>query len=93
MEALPAGHLLALTALSGLKGTDEAAEVVAGQRYVPSAPPPKDKIPCYDPSTMQLLGYAKAMSAAEVGGGNCFSQVAATGPCKVRTHLMQRICR
>lgn len=48
-------------------GSDEAAEVLGTEVYRPGAAPlPKDRIPCYDPSTMQLLGYAKAMTPAEV---------------------------
>lgn len=44
---------------------DEAAEALDAPSYVPG-PLPKDRIPCYDPSTMQLLGYAPAMTPAEV---------------------------
>ena len=47
---------------------DEAAEELSAEKYKPSGKaPPKGKIACYDPSTMQLLGYAKAMTPAEVG--------------------------
>lgn len=34
--------------------------------YTPGAAAPKGQIPCYDPSTMQFLGHAKAMTPAEV---------------------------
>jgi hypothetical protein len=35
--------------------------------YTPGATPvDKDVVPCYDPSTMQLLGHVPAMSATEV---------------------------
>ena len=48
---------------------DEAAEEPTGEAYKPTGKaPPKGKIACYDPSTMRLLGYAKAMTPAEVGG-------------------------
>jgi hypothetical protein len=59
--ACPALHLLRPAA-------EEAAKVLEGaETFQPSAAPwPKDRIPCYDPSTMQLLGYAKAMTPAEV---------------------------
>ncbi len=33
---------------------------------MPTNQPPKGKIPCYDPATMQYLGDAKAMTPAEV---------------------------
>eukprot|EP00879_Flechtneria_rotunda_P025534 GHRR01027136.1.p1 GENE.GHRR01027136.1~~GHRR01027136.1.p1 ORF type:complete len:614 (+),score=214.33 GHRR01027136.1:630-2471(+) len=45
---------------------DEAAEVLQAEMYIPTGQVPKDKIPCYDPSTMQFLGYTKAMTPAEV---------------------------
>ncbi|KAF8061097.1 ALDH22A1 [Scenedesmus sp. PABB004] len=45
---------------------DEAAEALDAPTYVPGTPAPKGSIPCYDPSTMQLLGHAKAMTPAEV---------------------------
>uniref|UniRef100_A0A383W5Q6 Aldehyde dehydrogenase domain-containing protein n=1 Tax=Tetradesmus obliquus TaxID=3088 RepID=A0A383W5Q6_TETOB len=45
----------------------EASEQLQGaELYTPTTQLPKDKIPCYDPSSMQFLGYAKAMSPAEV---------------------------
>jgi hypothetical protein len=47
---------------------EELAETLDAPKYVPAKSPPKDKIPCYDPGTMQLLGYAKAMTPDEVGG-------------------------
>lgn len=49
--------------------TDEAAEVLVKESFTPgAAAPPKGQIPCYDPSTMQLLGHTKAMTPAEVRG-------------------------
>lgn len=46
---------------------DETAEVLHNGTYTPGAAAPKGQIPCYDPSTMQFLGHAKAMTPAEVG--------------------------
>jgi hypothetical protein len=36
------------------------------QQYVPGKEKKQSGIPCYDPSTMQHLGYAKAMTPQEV---------------------------
>lgn len=44
----------------------EASNAFVGPKYDPSKPMDKDVVPCYDPSTMQLLGHLPAMSAAEV---------------------------
>lgn len=51
-----------------LTTTDEAADGdLQKETYNPAAAaPPKGQIPCYDPSTMQLLGHTKAMTPAEV---------------------------
>lgn len=38
----------------------------ASSTYSPGSAAPKGQIPCYDPSTMQFLGYAKAMTPAQV---------------------------
>lgn len=45
---------------------DESAEVLSKETYTPGTAAPKGQIPCYDPSTMQFLGYTKAMTPAEV---------------------------
>jgi hypothetical protein len=45
---------------------EELAEELDAATYVPGKTLPKDKIPCYDPGTMQFLGYAKAMTPDEV---------------------------
>lgn len=50
---------------------DEATEQLTAETYTPTAEMPKDKIPCYDPSTMHFLGYAKAMTPTEVGCPYC----------------------
>jgi hypothetical protein len=57
---------------------DEAAEgqLQGAEQYTPTTQLPKDKIPCYDPSSMQFLGYAKAMSPAEVRCCCCVVQLA-----------------
>ena len=44
----------------------ELAEELDAPEYSPPKTLPKDKIPCYDPGTMQFLGHAKAMTPAEV---------------------------
>lgn len=49
--------------------TDERAEKLDGEAYVPPKTLPKDRIPCYDPGNMQLLGFAKAMTPDEVSCG------------------------
>jgi hypothetical protein len=48
---------------------EELAEELDAPIYTPPKSLPKDKIPCYDPGTMQLLGHAKAMTPEEVGAG------------------------
>jgi hypothetical protein len=45
---------------------EELADVLDTPKYTPPKSLPKEKIPCYDPGTMQLLGYAKAMTPEEV---------------------------
>lgn len=45
---------------------EELAEQLDAEKYTPPKTLPKDKIPCYDPGTMQFLGYAKAMTPDEV---------------------------
>lgn len=41
--------------------------LVDRETYTPGASAPRQgSIPCYDPSTMQLLGHTKAMTPAEV---------------------------
>lgn len=45
---------------------EELAEQLDAEKYSPPKTLPKDKIPCYDPGTMQFLGYAKAMTPEEV---------------------------
>ncbi|PNH00029.1 hypothetical protein TSOC_014170 [Tetrabaena socialis] len=44
----------------------EANDTIDAVKYDPSKPADKDVVPCYDPSTLQLLGHLPAMSAAEV---------------------------
>ncbi|GFR39785.1 hypothetical protein Agub_g270 [Astrephomene gubernaculifera] len=44
----------------------EAKDTIVAAKYTPGQPVDKDVVPCYDPSTMQLLGHVPAMSAAEV---------------------------
>lgn len=44
----------------------EANNKIDAVKHDPSKPTDKDVVPCYDPSTMQLLGHLPAMSAAEV---------------------------
>lgn len=46
----------------------ELADKLDAPLYTPPKALPKDKIPCYDPGTMQLLGHAKAMTPEEVRG-------------------------
>jgi hypothetical protein len=53
----------ALTACCNAEDLDGPA---SKQQYVPGKDTKKSGIPCYDPSTMQLLGYAKAMTPQEV---------------------------
>ena len=43
------------------------ADDVPGGKCDP-AKAPKGSIPCYDPGSLELLGYAPAMTAAQVGG-------------------------
>jgi hypothetical protein len=45
---------------------EELAETLDAEQYSPPKTLPKDKIPCYDPGTLQFLGYAKAMTPDEV---------------------------
>lgn len=42
-------------------------EDVHGGKYDPKKAP-KGSIPCYDPGSLELLGYVPAMTAAQVGG-------------------------
>ncbi|PNW88530.1 hypothetical protein CHLRE_01g033350v5 [Chlamydomonas reinhardtii] len=44
----------------------EANDIISAPKYTPGQPVDKDVVPCYDPSTMQLLGHLPAMSASEV---------------------------
>ncbi|GLC58293.1 hypothetical protein PLESTB_001342900 [Pleodorina starrii] len=44
----------------------EANDIIDAAKYSPGQPVDKDVVPCYDPSTMQLLGHLPAMSASEV---------------------------
>ncbi|KXZ42649.1 hypothetical protein GPECTOR_127g527 [Gonium pectorale] len=44
----------------------EANDKIEAAKYQLGQPFDKDVVPCYDPSTMQLLGHLPAMSAAEV---------------------------
>lgn len=41
-------------------------ELDGAAKYSPPKSLPKDKIPCYDPGTMQFLGHVKAMTPDEV---------------------------
>jgi len=46
---------------------DESEAVITrAEKFVPGKPWPKDKIPCFDPANMQLLGYQPAMTPAQV---------------------------
>ncbi|GLI61056.1 hypothetical protein VaNZ11_003318, partial [Volvox africanus] len=45
---------------------NEANDIIHAVKYNPVQPVDKDVVPCYDPSTMQALGFKPAMSAAEV---------------------------
>ncbi|GIL81328.1 hypothetical protein Vretifemale_10395 [Volvox reticuliferus] len=45
---------------------NEANDIIDAVKYSPVQPVDKDVVPCYDPSTMQALGFKPAMSAAEV---------------------------
>jgi hypothetical protein len=45
---------------------------VAGGLYDPQKAP-KGSIPCYDPGNLELLGFAPAMTAAEVGPHGCWA--------------------
>jgi hypothetical protein len=44
----------------------ETDDVIDAPKYDPKEKTPKDVIPCYDPATMQSLGYMPAMSESEV---------------------------
>jgi hypothetical protein len=57
---------------------DEAAEVLDKETYTPGPAPPKGQIPCYDPSTMQLLGHTKAMTPAEVSVPAAYAHVSSS---------------
>ena len=46
----------------------EAQDKIDSAKYDPSKPPKSGVVPCYDPSTMQLLGTCPAMTDKEVGG-------------------------
>jgi hypothetical protein len=45
----------------------ESKDVISAPTYNSKGPVDKDVVPCYDPSTMQLLGHVPAMSPAQVG--------------------------
>jgi hypothetical protein len=45
---------------------DELADELDAAIYSPPKSMPKDKVPCYDPATMQFLGHARAMTPDEV---------------------------
>jgi len=73
---------------------EELAEELDAPQYSPPKTLPKDKIPCYDPGTMQLLGHAKAMTPAEVrclfcGRARCVLRAAfaflKAAPCEVES--------
>ena len=46
--------------------TAEAQDTIDAVKYDPSKKPQPGVVPCYDPATMQLLGYCPAMSDREV---------------------------
>jgi hypothetical protein len=70
---------------------EEAAEQLQGaELYTPTTQLPKDKIPCYDPSSMKFLGNAKAMSPAEVCC--CLHAVQLASPCLTPAALQQHLC-